>query len=114
VTIAPTVPDDCEHVFSPPAGAQLLCDERVYATGAEVHWQSYATSESRVVVNRRYQALAARCHVGVAARPPVFSMAQGVMRLSTHEASAVDYPTCATSASPSHRTVILISTMLKR
>jgi hypothetical protein len=114
VASAPGAADECEHVFSPPAGAKLLCDERVYATGAEINWRSYATRESRVEVNRRYQTLAARCRVGVVSKPPVFSISQGLTHLSTHEPSGNDYPTCTTRAAPSHRTVIVISTMLKR
>jgi hypothetical protein len=97
-----------------PSGATLLCDEHVLATNAEVHWQSFATSESRADVNRRYQTLAARCHVGFVTKPPIFSIEQGPTHLSTHDVSPVDYPTCGVSASPSHRTVIMISTMLKR
>jgi hypothetical protein len=100
-------------VFSPPAGAEKLCDQHDMGANAEVHWQSWATSEARVDVNRRYQEIASRCQLGFVTKPPIFSVTKGPTRLSTHEASPVSYPTCSKSASASHKTVIMISTMLQ-
>jgi hypothetical protein len=106
--------DDCERLFAEPANADKLCDEHDNAVDSELHWQSYATKESRVDVNRRYHEWASRCHFGFVTKPPIFSVTKGPTRLSTHEASISGYPTCEKKPSADHQTVIVISTMLKR
>src|SRR5258706_6674151 len=59
---AAAAPNDCEHLPGPPPGADKLCDEHVMATDAEIHWQSYASRDSRLDVNRPYPEWASRCH----------------------------------------------------
>jgi hypothetical protein len=102
--------NDCEHLPAPPASAEKLCDEHVMATGAEIHWQSYVSRDSRLDVNRPYQEWASRCHAGLVTKPPIFSVTQGQTRLSTHEPATADFPTCNKSPSPEHKTVIVYST----
>lgn len=113
---APETPagDDCERLFGPPPNAEKLCDEHDNAVDSELHWRSYATTESRVDVNRRYHEWAGKCHFGFVTKPPIFSVTKGPSRLSTHEATPVDYPTCEKKPSANHKTVIVVSTMFKR
>ncbi len=106
-------PDDCEHLFEPPAGAELLCDEHTMGTNAEIHWQSYATNESRTDLDTRYRQSAQRCGVELETQPEL-TLTKGTTKLSTHDATPVDYPSCDKKPGVSQPTVILISTMLKR
>lgn len=105
--------DDCDRLFGPPPNAEKLCDEHDNSVDSELHWQSYATTESRVAVNRRYQEWAGKCQFGFVTKPPIFSVTKGPTRLSTHEAQPVDYPTCSKKPSANHKTVIVVSTMFK-
>jgi hypothetical protein len=108
----PTV--GCEHLFEPPAGAELLCDEHVMARAMEIHWRSYAVAEERVAVNQRYRARAASCAVAIVTKPPLFSISQGNRRLETYEAGASGPPTCAKAPGPGARTLVIISEKLDR
>jgi hypothetical protein len=113
-----SLPADCGKVLEPPAGADLLCDEHVLGSGAEIHWRSYGVADDRASVNQRFReavgALASRCSVGLVFKPPLFSIMGGDRRLETFEASDPSYPKCGKAPAPAHRTVIVVSDKMNR
>lgn len=103
--------DDCDQLFGPPANAETLCDEHESTVDADLHWQSYATTESRADVNQRYREWAARCHFEFVTKGRLFLVSKrGGLRLATHEATPVDYRTCNKKPASDQKTVIVIST----
>ncbi len=105
---------ECEKLFEPPAGAELLCDQHDLATDAEVHWRSFALREGRAALEKRYRELAGRCGAEVTSRPGELGIGKGPFRLSIHDAEPKGYPGCEKAPSSEHRTVVLISSMFRR
>src|SRR5579871_1799666 len=64
---------NCDAVFAPPPGGDLLCDEHVVPTTGvkdEIHWRSYGLTEDRMHVCDRYLDAARACRFGFAFKPP--------------------------------------------
>jgi hypothetical protein len=106
--------DDCEGIFAAPANTVALCDEHVLGNGAEIHWRSYASTESRAAVNARYRVASANCPYELTFKPPAFGIASGGRRLATYEAAEPEYPKCARTPGAAHKTVILVSEKFDR
>lgn len=105
---------DCETLFEPPEGADLLCDQHDLATDAEVHWRSFGSRDERSALEARYRGRAERCGAEVRTEPSGLTLGKGPFRLSLHDASPKSYPGCEKSPSGEHRTVVLISSMFRR
>jgi len=99
----------CARLFEPPAGADLLCDEHVLGGGAEIHWRSYGTTETRGQVDARYQRAADGCGASLVFKPPLFSIEKGALRFETFEVESTVYPRCTKAPDPAHRAVVILS-----
>ncbi|MBL8607998.1 MAG: hypothetical protein JNL38_11790 [Myxococcales bacterium] len=103
----------CDDLTAPPPGAVRLCGQHVTGAPGQPHieWSLWATRERRADVEGRYRKLAATCRVEVTGEPAL-SIARGDRRLSAHDASRSDYPTCGVAPSPEHATVVVASTLV--
>lgn len=112
---APVKGPVCEAILAAPEGADPLCNEHVFANGAEIHWRSFATKETRAALNLRYLERSRGCGLGVVTKPPLFDLRDGERRhLETYEAGEGGYPQCEKKPTSAHRTVIVISEMTRR
>ncbi|HEY8073716.1 MAG TPA: hypothetical protein VIF62_06400 [Labilithrix sp.] len=100
---------ECDALMKPPvaSGAEKLCDEHVAAQDSEIAWTSYGLGEAAPNVVARYREAAARC--GVATQEAPFTVAKGDERLSVHDSTSTDYPSCAKKPSPAQKSVLVLS-----
>jgi hypothetical protein len=106
--------DPCQDLFAPPPRAEKLCDEHVAAKDSEIAWSSFALGDPLADVTRRYGDTAARCKGATTSTTPWFSVELGDRSVSMHDATAPGYPSCEKKASPSHKTVVVVSKRTSR
>jgi len=98
--------------FVPYANARLLCSGRVYGVGGEeIHWWSYVTRDEPARVAAFYRLVPPGPDGGGA---QLKGPGPGETDLTVHPAAPRDYPSCDTTPTPSDRTVIVVSRLLRR
>ena len=98
--------------FARYGNARLLCSGRVYGVGGEeIHWWSYVTRDEPVRVAAFYRLVPPGPDGGGA---QLKGPGPGETDLTVHPAAPRDYPSCDTTPTPSDRTVIVVSRLLRR